>query len=339
MGMKQYQLSNPTRQKDNPHVPASYKQQACTCVNPTGRNLVICIDGTLNQFNEKNSNVVELYSLLVKNQDQLTYYNSGIGTYVKDSNGLSSWLSLDSWSQWGSQTMDIMIAWNLKARILDAYQWLAENYVDGDRIFLFGFSRGAYQVRVIAGMLHRVGLLHKGNKEQIPFAYELYMKSAADDRLCVHFRNIFSRPRVRAHFIGAWDTVSSVGLFQGTRLPETSNGMKHVCAFRHALALDERRVKFLPEYANDGAAPQGENVKEVWFAGSHSDMYAGTLFGPALRWMTHEAAYFGLRLHPHKGEFGRIPLHLSMGWFWRVAEYIPFLTPRTSYNSLSRFQR
>ena len=68
------------------------------------------------------------------------------------------------------------------------------------------------------------------------------------------------------------DTVSSVGFLQGARLPETANGMKHVCAFRHALALDERRVKFLPEYANGGSAPEGENVKEVWFAGSHSDM-------------------------------------------------------------------
>jgi len=48
--------------------------------------------------------------------------------------------------------------------------------------------------------------------------------------------------------------------------------MKHVCSFRQALALDELRVKFLPEFANGGAAPSGEHIKEVWFAGSHSDM-------------------------------------------------------------------
>ena len=53
--------------------------------------------------------------------------------------------------------------------------------------------------------------------------------------------------------------------------------MKHVCGFRHALALDERRVKFVPEYANNGAAPDSEreDIKEVWFSGSHSDMYVG----------------------------------------------------------------
>jgi uncharacterized protein (DUF2235 family) len=73
------------------------------------------------------------------------------------------------------------------------------------------------------------------------------------------------------------DTVSSIGVVRGPSLPETTNGMTHVCVFRHALALDEFRVKFLPEYANGGAGPPKRipgktDVKEVWFAGSHSDM-------------------------------------------------------------------
>ena len=69
------------------------------------------------------------------------------------------------------------------------------------------------------------------------------------------------------------DTVSSVGLIRSPSLPETTSGMQHVCFFRHALSLDERRVKFLPEFANGGMGPLGtENVKEVWFAGVHSDM-------------------------------------------------------------------
>ena len=76
------------------------------------------------------------------------------------------------------------------------------------------------------------------------------------------------------------DTVSSIWIFRGRSLPETTTGMNHVCTFRHALALDELRIKFLPEYANGGAGPDssapddGANrIKEVWFAGSHSDMY------------------------------------------------------------------
>ena len=69
------------------------------------------------------------------------------------------------------------------------------------------------------------------------------------------------------------DTVSSIGFIKQRSLPETTTGMGHVCVFRHALALDERRVKFLPEYANGGGAPGPlPQVKEVWFAGSHSDV-------------------------------------------------------------------
>jgi hypothetical protein len=79
------------------------------------------------------------------------------------------------------------------------------------------------------------------------------------------------------------DTVSSIGFAREISLPETTTGMQHVCVFRHALALDERRVKFLPEYVNGGLGPEcySDNefmgspmgdVKEVWFSGTHSDM-------------------------------------------------------------------
>jgi uncharacterized protein (DUF2235 family) len=84
---------------------------------------------------------------------------------------------------------------------------------------------------------------------------------------------------LRTHLLltGDRDTVSSVGIVRTSTLPETTTGMGHVCAFRHALALDECRVKFLPEYANGGRGlsvdgQQPGNVKEVWFAGTHSDM-------------------------------------------------------------------
>lgn len=71
------------------------------------------------------------------------------------------------------------------------------------------------------------------------------------------------------------DTVSSIGFIKGPSRPATVDGMNHACVFRHALALDESRVKFLPEYVNGGqgqAANASPHTKEVWFAGSHSDM-------------------------------------------------------------------
>lgn len=133
-------------------------------------------------------------------------------------------------------------------------------------------------------------------------AYGLYLKSkdlpnqrhqqAQEHELEVkQFKRTLSRPNVRVHFIGALvnftpaivlveanvyhrDTVSSIGFTKKRCLPETTAGMTHVCIFRHALALDELRVKFLPEYANGGGEPGSlPQVKEVWFAGSHSDVY------------------------------------------------------------------
>lgn len=76
------------------------------------------------------------------------------------------------------------------------------------------------------------------------------------------------------------DTVSSIGIFSHERRPDAAGGMKHVCYFRHALALDERRVKFLPEYVHGGATASRQeagdgshpHTKEVWFSGSHSDV-------------------------------------------------------------------
>ncbi|KAJ8468346.1 hypothetical protein ONZ45_g17276 [Pleurotus djamor] len=120
-----------------------------------GRNLIVNIDGTSNQFSVKSTNVVELFSRIIKiggDVEQLVFYNSGIGTYARP--------SFRSFGYWKQTTL---IPPSL------AYKWLSENYQPGDRIFLFGFSRGAYQVRVIAGMieLHSEGEeLGQGPSEQ-----------------------------------------------------------------------------------------------------------------------------------------------------------------------------
>ncbi|KAL0952458.1 hypothetical protein HGRIS_006726 [Hohenbuehelia grisea] len=311
---------------------------------------LVCLDGTANQFGEKNTNVVELYSRLEKSPEQLTYYDSGIGTYAKP-----SYASFRYWKQMLNHTVDMAIAWNFERIVLSAYEWLSENYQDGAQIFIFGFSRGAYQARVIAGMIEKVGLLHKGNTNQIAFAYELYtattessareshdekekkrakrksFENAKAERLCRRFKETLSRRDVKVHFIGAWDTVSSVGIIRQPSLPETTAGMKHVCAFRHALALDERRVKFLPEYADGGAGPCGEgDVKEVWFAGSHSDIGGGNVanmdldkFGPALRWMTYEAIGYGLKTVPYTHKWATMHPIESLTPIWKVVECLP----------------
>ncbi|KAJ8481804.1 hypothetical protein ONZ45_g15181 [Pleurotus djamor] len=314
-----------------------------------GRNLVLCIDGTANQFSAQSSNIVEIYSRLIKLADeQLTFYNSGIGTYAKPS--FRSW---KYFRQVFDHTVDTAIAWNFERIVHAAYKWLSETYRPGDRIFMFGFSRGAYQVRVVAGMIEKVGLLHKGSDNQIPFAYELYASvtsnskrdrnakngtsetsESEEDKLCRQFKTTLCHEHVKVHFVGAWDTVSSIGLLRGKSLPETVSGMGHVCSFRHALALDEQRVKFQPEYANGGLGPREDDargdVKEVWFAGTHSDVGGGNIanpeltnFSPSLRWMMQEAEKRGLRFKPTTKPWEPLPLTKSLKWFWLPLEVLP----------------
>ncbi|KAF4587991.1 hypothetical protein EYR38_009952 [Pleurotus pulmonarius] len=142
---------------------SSFRAARCQC-SKSGRNVAVFIDGTSNQFSAKNTNIVELYSMVLRDvMFQATYYNSGIGTFARP-----SWRSPKYLKQRLYHLIDTAIAWNFERIVLSAYHWLVENYQPGDCIYLFGFSRGAYQVRVIAGMIEKVGLLHKGNNDQIP---------------------------------------------------------------------------------------------------------------------------------------------------------------------------
>ncbi|KAI0044937.1 hypothetical protein FA95DRAFT_1608100 [Auriscalpium vulgare] len=329
----------------------------CQCPPPaagkTVRNLVVCLDGAADQFSEKNTNIAELYSRLEKNDEQLTYYhyNGGVAMHA------GSWNPLSSLKQAVAHTLEMVLAGDFKRVALNAYQWLAENYQAGDRIFLFGFSRGAYHARVIAGMIEKVGLLRKGDPDQFDSAYELYAaaKSEGDNArsgsksssnrpnvLCAHFKQMLSQPGARVHFVGAWDTVASVGVVKGPSLPETTTGMRHVCVFRHGLALDERRCKFLPEFANGGAGPSQAgigNVKEVWFVGTHADVGGGNvpgIVGPAMHWMTSEALAHGLRAQPVSG-WESFPPHPSLGWIWKIIEVLP--VRRLSYKDAASTTR
>ncbi|KAG9312369.1 hypothetical protein JVU11DRAFT_6742 [Chiua virens] len=293
-------------------------------VTPSSRNLVVCIDGTSNQFGIKNTNIVELYSHIKKDDRQLTYYSSGLGTIAKAAGA--------SLGHRASNGLDMLFGRKLQQVIMASYRWLSDNYQDGDKIFLFGYSRGAYQVRALAGMISRVGLLRPGNDEQIPFAFDLYSKTGDEDSilprpasvisqpvtrestkkadygvLAETFQETFCRKDVHVHFVGVWDTVSAVGLGRNKTLPCTTSSCDHICYFRHALALDERRVKFLPEYVYGGRSNicGDGRIKEVWFAGCHSDVGGGNRRNEKLQsgdvpllWMRSQAIAAGLEMKP-----------------------------------------
>ncbi|CDO73378.1 hypothetical protein BN946_scf185013.g12 [Trametes cinnabarina] len=201
------------------------------------RTLVLCFDGTGDQFDSDTSNVIKLFSMLKKDdrREQMVYYQSGIGTYTTPQ-------VTTSVGQFVSKTMDEMVAWNLDAHVMNGYEFLMQNYEAGDKICLFGFSRGAYTARALAGMLHKVGLLPPDNHQQIPFAYKMYTRT---DELGWKQSTAFKKAfciDVSIEFIGVWDTVCSVGIIPH-RLPFTASNTA-IRTFRHALSLDERRAKF-----------------------------------------------------------------------------------------------
>ncbi|KAJ7135946.1 hypothetical protein C8R44DRAFT_952508 [Mycena epipterygia] len=328
--------------RDDSSVPLDNREPS----DLAGRNLILSFDGTSNQYGNKNTNVIELYARIIKNDSQLTYYNSGIGTYAKP-----SWRSYKYWKQVIDNQIDLAIAWNFERGVLAGYRWLSNHYRPGDKIFLFGFSRGAHQIRTLAAMIAKVGLILPGNEEQIPFAYELYadLKSHSNKgydrkKSANFFKATFCQNNVRIHFLGAWDAVSSIGIVRGKSLPGTTTLNRKICFFRHALALDERRVKFLPEYIRGGESyveqrPDGTitepRVKEVWFAGSHSDIGGGVRINDKLNnadvpvlWMGHEALRAGLRIQGAPGDWKWQKLKKSkatesLTGVWRFFEYLP----------------
>ncbi|RSH95514.1 hypothetical protein EHS25_000606 [Saitozyma podzolica] len=290
------------------------------------RNLVILCDGTGDQFSAHNSNVVKALSVLQADEQQLVYYTSGVGTVF--ASGTSMWGKIGHKI---SVLSDEAFAWSFGDFVCDAYKFLMDYHQTGDRVYIFGFSRGAYTARALAGMVQKVGLLPPGNHSQVKLAYEIYKTPNKDDRemaikdktmpLSTQYRRIFgiSRPVV-LHFVGVWDTVSSLGGVNLPRLPFAS-GVQAVTFFRQALALDERRARFKPEYRRldkgehpvdisklaakpkdgDDGTPR-QNV-ECWFMGCHSDVGGGedqnftaSLSNIPFRWMIREAAKCGIRL-------------------------------------------
>lgn len=211
-------------------IPAVQDSRAL-CSN--SRTLVICLDGTGDQFDHDNSNVVNFVACLKKDDpSQLTYYQSGIGTY--DGHGLTSGFSA---------VIDMAVGSGLGTHVKDAYRFLMQNYREGDKICLLGFSRGSYTARCLAGMLHKVGLLPAHNRAQVSFAYNFYKNDTPEGwKMSAEFKKTFCTD-VQVYFIGLWDCVASVG-FIPRKLPFSKTPTNSIHYFRHAMALDEHRARF-----------------------------------------------------------------------------------------------
>ena len=314
------------------------------------RNLVICCDGTANEFAHNNTNVVKLYSLLRHDAaTQVAYYHPGIGTMEPAG-------ALTTFTRKLTKLLGMAIGYGLANDIRDAYVFLMNQYQPGDRVFMFGFSRGAYTVRAVASLLHMYGLIRAGNEPLVPYAIRMLMgiqrsrAGAARDQyfdLAHAFREAMSRTDCRPWFVGVWDTVSSVGWVENPlKLPYVADN-PDIEIGRHAVAIDERRAFFrthLWRKPEDTTRPHGpKDLQQVWFPGVHCDVGGGYpepesgLSKVALEWMLDEAAAKGLMLDETKRDamLGRGPAarytapnpkadaHESLNGFWHIAEFIP----------------
>jgi uncharacterized protein (DUF2235 family) len=188
-------------------------------------------------------------------------------------------------------------------------------YAEGDSLYLFGFSRGAYAVRVLAGMLSKMGLLRRGLDEMVRFAWDTYSLIGNKEQ-ALEFRNAYGRYVPRIQFLGLFDTVSAVGSPWKPRRFERTFSNHTVRTVRHALALDEHRVMFVPNLWKQISEPDADldeqraepraatDVRQVWFAGVHADIGGGYAEDEAelslipLAWMTREAMTSGLTFRP-----------------------------------------
>lgn len=323
------------------------------------RQLILCIDGTNNRFSDKPTNVLRVFRSLPKNSDtQLTYYDQGVGTF-----GLSE--TLFEWQKIPSRIAGLAFGWGIKRNVLNAYHFLMENYREGDQIFIYGFSRGSYAARILAAMIYTLGLLPACQAQQLDFAWSLLTtRTAAEDdtpkpslkqawryigwrltarkrpdfSLMTQFKNTFSQD-VNVHFLGLFDTVSSVGwVYDPLAVPYTANN-PGVRTIRHAVSIDEQRCFFRQNLWNVAKA---KDLKQVWFAGVHCDIGGGypleesQLALIALRWMIGESLEAGLSIDDAacRGELyppscpTPNPLaqaHQSLSRQWMIAEWIPRL--------------
>lgn len=295
------------------------------------RRLVACCDGTWKTPSD-DTNVARLARALAADDAQLVRYFPGAGT---------------DGAPW-RRVIDAAIGAGLAEGVQEVYAWLAVTWRPGDEIVLFGFSRGAYTVRSLTGMLADCGLAvpPDGDPESPATAAlarrvwdEGYRGQRRLDDVATH-PGFGPDDRAPIAFLGVWDTVGALGVPRTFGLLSDVLGrgdvrfrdlvltpdVRHA---RHALALDERRGPYLPAPWPDPAPGTHDSVDQRWFPGGHGDVGGGDgprgLADGALRWMADEVtAAIGLRWQDPVTVTGdpRAPLDDGATGVWR------YLTPR-----------
>ena len=268
-------------------------------MKPPMKRIIVCCDGTWNDADTQTAetNVALMARSIHAFQDtggvlQVVLYLRGVGT-----TGLHF-----------ETVFDGVTGHGIADNILSAYMFLAQNYYPGDEIFLFGFSRGAYTARSLAGFIAACGVLKRQKLGDLVRAWQYYRGPGP------HSPQDFMRSRhsdcdadATIKFLGVWDTVGALGIPGSlfAKLDRQQYGflntgpcsvVKHGC---HAMAIEEHRAEFTPTPWT-GTAPAGVRIEQVWFAGAHSDVGGGyatrSLADIPLVWMAKKAEEEGLAL-------------------------------------------
>ena len=327
------------------------------------RNIVICSDGTGNTFDAGISNVTRLIRLLAldDHRKQVVAYDQGIGTNASRLNDVKAFartipdhdaLEILPAARriWFSPTgvvargLGLAFGYGLEANVAETYEAVSRLYKGpDDRIFLFGFSRGAFTVRALAGLMYRCGLPPRDTVDVGKFfaeAWRLYQPHREYETELSAFHNRCGKRDAPIHFMGLWDTVKSYGGLNPKSLPHLRhNPIVH--SVRHALSLDEHRSWFnsttwgqldLDIYgartrlkSDELRSYEAQSIEEVWFRGCHSDVGCGTI---ALRWMLAEAVAARLDVTDATGTVlasdDPIPVVVeSDAWYWRAIDQVP----------------
>jgi uncharacterized protein (DUF2235 family) len=269
------------------------------------KSIVFCADGTWNHPDQSHdgvatpTNVWKFYHALLQTDTQAPHYDAGVGT---DGTPIDRLLG-------GA------IGKGLFQKIRDGYTVIARGYQDGDQIYIFGFSRGAYTARSLAGMIAVCGLpapgRFDGNATKAAFdAYRAPKQGGSRAALLGSFTSQYQARDVKITMVGVWDTVGALGIPGGlfsnldTDLYGFLDTSLHpdVQAAYHALAIDERRREFVPTLWTTPFSA-GQSVEQVWFAGVHCDVGGGYLENGlsdiTLGWMMGKAAAHGLEFDPN----------------------------------------
>ncbi|WP_299589847.1 DUF2235 domain-containing protein [uncultured Tateyamaria sp.] len=274
------------------------------------RKLVVCLDGTGNEIETNESNILRLYKCLERSEDQIVYYNPGVGTL--DTRPFTRAVLTKP-----KLVLGLVAGLGLETNVLRAFEFLCKNYRKGDRIYLFGYSRGAYTARALAGFINDFGLVEPDEFHLVSPVFKAWRRLRKHDPRVKHAKlrmleKAFRMTHPPIRFLGLWDTVSSmlqVKLSRGTFV----NYIHHssvdenpsVESVRHVLAIDETRRFFRHQFWTDGQEyhgtrflskenPPQQDVKQVWFAGTHTDVAGSVPEAEAglakltLHWMREE---------------------------------------------------